>query len=117
MLSINIGLLANGRRCHDVTAARRAVVSPFSVLQVLHFCTFLLNPHFDLEPDYLFRKPIKRRFQQYLVSTEILSASRCDLFFARNTVPHITKGKAYTRVVHGHFLIDAVLHTLFISKL
>ena len=27
-----------------------------------HFCTFLLNPHFDLEPDYIIRKPIKRRF-------------------------------------------------------
>jgi len=38
---------------------------------VLHFCTFLLNPHFDLEPDYIIRKPIKRRFQRYIVHTEI----------------------------------------------
>jgi len=38
---------------------------------VLHFCTFLLNPHFDLEPDYIFRKPTKHRFQRYIVRTEI----------------------------------------------
>jgi len=29
---------------------------------VLHFCTFLLNPHFDLEPGYIIRKPMKHRF-------------------------------------------------------
>jgi len=40
---------------------------------VLHFCTFLLNPQFDLEPDYIVRKPIKRRFQRYIVRTEIFS--------------------------------------------
>ena len=40
---------------------------------VLHFCKFLLNPHFYLEPDYIFRKPIKRRFQRYIVRTEIFS--------------------------------------------
>ena len=37
------------------------------------FCTFLLNPHFDLEPDYINRKPIKHRFQLNIVRTEILS--------------------------------------------
>jgi len=45
--SINVGLLADGH--HDVTAARRAAESPFCVSQLLHFCIFLLNPHFDLE--------------------------------------------------------------------
>jgi len=40
---------------------------------VLHFCTFLLNPHFDLETDYIFRKPIKRRFQRCIVRMEIFS--------------------------------------------
>jgi len=40
---------------------------------VLHFCTFLLNPHFDFEPDYIVRKPRQRRFQQYIVRTEIFS--------------------------------------------
>ena len=39
----------------------------------LHFCTFLLNPHFDLEPDYIVRKPMKHRFQRYIVRTEVFS--------------------------------------------
>ena len=34
---------------------------------------FLLNPHFDLEPDYIIRKPRKGRFQRYIVRTEIFS--------------------------------------------
>ena len=38
-----------------------------------HFCTFLHNPHFDFEPDYVIRKPRKRRFQRYIVRTEIFS--------------------------------------------
>jgi len=40
---------------------------------VLHFCTFLLNPHFDLETDYIVRKPIKQCFQRYFVHTDIFS--------------------------------------------
>jgi len=40
---------------------------------VLHFCTFLHNPHFDLELDYIVRKPMKHRFQRYIVRTEIFS--------------------------------------------
>ena len=71
MLSINIGLLADGRRRHDVTAARRAAVCPFCVLQVLNFCT--LTPTSILNLTIIVKKPIKRRFQQYLVRTEILS--------------------------------------------
>ena len=67
-----INRLCTGR-CHDVIAARRAMINPFCVIQLLHFCTFLLKPHLDLEPDFIIRKPIKRRFQQYLVRTEILS--------------------------------------------
>ena len=46
---------------------------PFCVLYLLHFCTFLLNPHLDLEPDYIVRKQMKHRFQWYIVRTEILS--------------------------------------------
>jgi len=38
---------------------------------VLTFCTFLHNPHFDFEPDYVIRKPRKRGFQRYIVRTEI----------------------------------------------
>jgi len=54
--------------------ARRAVACEENPSEmVLHFCTFLLNPHFDLEPDYIFRKPIKQHFQWYIVHTEIFS--------------------------------------------
>ena len=38
-----------------------------------HFCTFLHNPHFDFEHDYVIRKPRKRGFQRYIVRTEIFS--------------------------------------------
>ena len=38
-----------------------------------HFCTFLHNPHFDFEPDYVNRKPRKGRFQRHIVRTEIFS--------------------------------------------
>ena len=42
---------------------------------MLHFCTFLRNPHFDLEPEYLtiIRKPMRLRFQRYIVGAEIFS--------------------------------------------
>jgi len=39
-----------------------------------HFCTFLHNPHFDSEPDYVVRKPRKWRFQWCIVRTEIFLA-------------------------------------------
>ena len=39
-----------------------------------------------------------------------------EVIFTGNTVPHIISGKAYARAVRGHFLIDAVLHTLLLSK-
>ena len=34
--------------------------------RALHFCKFFKNPHFDLEPVYIFGKPMKRRFQHIL---------------------------------------------------
>jgi len=34
---------------------------------------FLFNPHFDLEPDYIVRKPIIHRIQRYIPRMEILS--------------------------------------------
>jgi len=46
---------------------------------VLHFCTFLLNLHFDLEPDYIIRKPMKHRFQRCIVPTEIFSTFRAQV--------------------------------------
>jgi len=55
-------------------AVRRAVACAENPLEMaLHFCTFLLNPHFDLEPDYIVRKPMNHRFQRYIVHTEISS--------------------------------------------
>ena len=39
----------------------------------LSCCTFLLNTHFNLELDYIVRKPMKHRFQLYIVRTEIFS--------------------------------------------
>jgi len=65
-----------------------------SSCQVLYFCTFLLKPHFDLEPDYIepdyiVRKPIKRHFQQYLVRTEILPIFHTRVEYTyRGTIRH-----------------------------
>ena len=39
------------------------------------YCTFRVNPHFDLEPDYITRKPIVHRIQRY-----ILRRKYCQLF-------------------------------------
>jgi len=35
---------------------------------------FLFNPQFDLEPDYIIRKPLLCRIQRYILHREILSA-------------------------------------------
>jgi len=37
------------------------------------FSKFLVKPNFDLETNYIFRKPTNRRFQRYIDWTEILS--------------------------------------------
>jgi len=50
-----------------------AGIAILRVLSVKHLCTFLLNPHFDLEPDYIIRKPMQHRFQLYILRREILS--------------------------------------------
>ena len=34
---------------------------------------FLFNPPFDLEPDYIIRKPLLHRIQRYILRREILS--------------------------------------------
>ena len=77
-----------------------AMTSPlqdFCVLQLLHFCTFLLNPYFDLEPDYI-RKPIKRRFSQYLVRTEILSTFHTRVeYISGRTIHHSAHSKEWGR--------------------
>jgi len=50
-----------GRTCNDLCLNK-----------VLCFCKYFANSHFILEPDYIFRKPVKRRFQQYIVDTDII---------------------------------------------
>jgi len=69
--------------------ARKAIlrIYIFVPTAVLHFSTFLLNPHFDLEPDYIARKPMKHRFQQYIVRTEKFSTFYARLeYISRRTI-------------------------------
>jgi len=47
------------------------------------------QPHFDLEPDYIIRKPMKHRFQLYIVRTEILSTFHTRVeHISRRTMRH-----------------------------
>jgi len=41
--------------------------------EMLHFCKFRTNANIDLKLDCIFRKPMKRIFQWYIVCMEILS--------------------------------------------
>jgi len=76
-------------RILHVAAAATVQRNGHCVLYLLHFCTFLINPHFDLEPDYIVRKPIKRRFQRYLVRTEIVSTFHTGVeYISRQTIRH-----------------------------
>jgi len=57
------------------TAAALLLAVAIAVLPVLCYVfvhKFLFNPHFDLEPDFIIRKGIRHRIQQYTVCTEIL---------------------------------------------
>ena len=48
--------------------------------------------------------------------------SRCGLqdvleqLYASNAVTHMLSGKAIERAIHGHFLIDATLNAMLMSK-
>jgi len=69
----SINRLCTGRWspwCHRCTACCGK-----SILRDIIVTFLYISPktHFDLEPAYIIRKPIKWRFQQYFVSTEILS--------------------------------------------
>jgi len=86
MLNINVDLPANGR--HDVTAARHAAEGPFCMCQLLHFCAFPLNLHFDLEPDYVIREPIKQHFQQYLAVRKYCRLFTRVEYISRRTIRH-----------------------------
>ena len=50
----------------------RAAECPFCVCQLLHFCQLLSNPSIDLELEYIFGKPMKRRFQRCIVRIRIV---------------------------------------------
>ncbi|CAH3166903.1 unnamed protein product, partial [Porites lobata] len=38
-----------------------------------------------------------------------------ELVYAKNAVPHILSGKAVTRAIRGHFLVDAALNAMLVS--
>ena len=38
-----------------------------------------------------------------------------EVVYAGNTVSHILTGKAISRAVHGHMLVDAALNTILIA--
>jgi len=52
---------------------QHAAEGPFCESQLLHFCQLLSNPSINLELEYIFGKPMKRRFQRCIVRTQILS--------------------------------------------
>ena len=39
-----------------------------------------------------------------------------ELFYAENTTSHILSGKAVSRALRGHFLIDSALNSLLLSR-
>jgi len=58
-------------RIYNVVPLQHAVGCEFCMCWLLHFCKFLTNPNIDLELDCIFGKPMKRRFQWYIVHMEI----------------------------------------------
>ena len=48
---------------------------------------FLFNPEFDLEPDYIIRKPIVHRIQPFLFAMEILSTFHRPVSYTHLTLP------------------------------
>jgi len=68
-LTISIGL-------SSILAAaglqRREIFHEFAITPV-YFSKFLINANINLKTNYIFRKPMNRRFQRYIVQTEILS--------------------------------------------
>ena len=52
-----------------------AAVAMFRTFELLHLCTFRVNPHFDLEPDYIIRK------QSFTECNDIICVGKyCQLF-------------------------------------
>ena len=53
--------------------AAAVAVAMLRVLCYVFAHKFLFNPHFDLEPDYIIRKPTVLRIQRYILCRETLS--------------------------------------------
>jgi len=78
------------------TAVLRAAM-PIATLHVLCYIfvhKFLFNAHFDLEPDYIVRKPIRHRFQLYILFWEILSTFHTRVEHISHVMLHIEKNRA-----------------------
>ena len=58
----------------------------FAYVNYITFCKLPTNPNIDLELDCIFKNPMKRRFQRYIVLTEILLT-----FYARVEYISVTK--------------------------
>ena len=81
-------LLLDGVPCNDRHVA----------CVVLRFCTFLFNAHFDLEPDYITSKAIRRRIQRCNLRRKILTTFHTQVdhrsvrpFAIQNNKPKIPK--------------------------
>jgi len=48
-------------------------IAILDVFELLQSCIFRINPHFDLEPDYIIKKPIFQRIRRCNLRREILS--------------------------------------------
>jgi len=67
---------------------------------VLHFCKFLFNPHFDIETDYIFRKPTKRCFQRCIVRLEIFLTFHTRVEYNTSFLPFKPMGLSVHRYAH-----------------
>jgi len=62
----------NAMATHNVAWLQCAPRRHFFVKSLLHLCKFLVNPKFDQETNYIFRKPMDSCFQPCIVCAEIL---------------------------------------------
>jgi len=60
----------------------------FFTKSLLHFCTFLINTHVDLETVYIFRKPMNRCFLDILSIWNIVNCSRRSRIHFCSKIPH-----------------------------
>jgi len=79
MLSSWLGVSAYASVCRCTRTAAKWLLFAHGRIAILHlfWCIFALgflcNPQFDLEPDYIIRKPLVHRIQRYIRHREILS--------------------------------------------